>query len=75
MMADWLEVTIGIVLGLIMFCGLMLAFRDMDRAREDRRALLGLFTCEVCKRPTVERKGPWDYCAHGHVYVGERVEI
>lgn len=31
-------------------------------------------TCEVCSSSGVTRRGAWDYCPHGHVYVGARSE-
>jgi hypothetical protein len=31
-------------------------------------------TCEVCSTAGVTRRGAWDYCPRGHVYVGVRTE-
>lgn len=30
--------------------------------------------CEVCGCGGVDRRGVWDYCPVGHVYVGHRAE-
>lgn len=31
-----------------------------------------VFTCEICKGEGVVRRGDWDYCPKGHIYVAER---
>ncbi len=31
-------------------------------------------TCEICHTAGVTQCGDWDYCPHGHTYVGQRTE-
>lgn len=33
-----------------------------------------VYTCEICKGEGVDRRGNWDYCPVGHIYVGIRAE-